>query len=318
MRANELLKNNPLVIADVGASGGLHPRWEEFTSSYKGILFEPDPREYEQLIKKVDNRIVIIDTALSDSKKEILFHLCKKQQVSSVFKPNTRFLDMFPDAGRHDVERTIQIQSDRMDSLLKEKGIQYVDFLKIDTQGFELAILKGASGYIGDIIGLQIEVEFVEMYLEQPLFSQVDEYVRKQGFELFDLQRYYWKRKNSIATGITKGQLIFGDTLYFKTPESILSDLNVSSDKLIRAICIYLIYGYVDLAQILFEESGLKKRLDKATLHLVTKLIQKQQRRSFIPRFKGKGFLRNTLQKITNIFEEHEWYSGSDKKLGNL
>ncbi|EMK04029.1 hypothetical protein LEP1GSC166_0690 [Leptospira kirschneri] len=72
----------------------------------------------------------------------------------------------------------------------------------------------------------------------------------KQGFELFDLQRYYWKRKNSIATGIIKGQLIFGDTLYFKTPESILSDLNVSSDKLIRAICIYLIYGYVDLAQI--------------------------------------------------------------------
>ncbi|EMK04005.1 hypothetical protein LEP1GSC166_0691 [Leptospira kirschneri] len=34
--------------------------------------------------------------------------------------------------------------------------------------------------------------------------------------------------------------------------------------------------------------------------------------------FKGKGFLRNTLQKITNIFEEHEWYSSSDKKLGNL
>ncbi|EKR34234.1 FkbM family methyltransferase [Leptospira interrogans] len=318
MITDKLLKTNPLIIADVGASGGIHPRWEKFTSFYKGILFEPDPREYEQLIKQKDTRILVIGTALSDSKQEISFNLCKRQQVSSAYLPNLKFLKAFPDAERYDVERAIKIKTDCIDSLLKDKEVKYIDFLKVDTQGLELSILKGASHYLNDTIGLQIEIEFVPMYLNQPLFPEVDEYIRTQGFTLFDLQRYYWKRKNSFATGIDKGQLIFCDTLYFKTPESILSAANLSNEKLVRTICIYLVYGYTDLAQVLFYEGDFKKRFDNATYNLINKLIAKQKKWQIIPRFRGKGHLRNILQKITNIFEEHEWYSGSDKNLGNL
>ncbi|EKP12124.1 FkbM family methyltransferase [Leptospira borgpetersenii] len=318
MITDKLLKSNPLVIADVGASGGMHPRWEKFTTCYKGILFEPDPREYEQLIKQKDTRILVIGTALSDSKQEISFNLCRRQQVSSAYLPNLKFLQAFPDAERYDVERTIKIKTDSIDFLLKDKEVRYIDFLKVDTQGLELSILKGASHYLNDTIGLQIEIEFVPMYLNQPLFPEVDEYIRTQGFTLFDLQRYYWKRKDSFATGIDKGQLIFCDTLYFKTPESILSAANLSNEKLVRTICIYLVYGYTDLAQVLFNEGDFKKRFDNVTYNLINKLIAKQKKWQIIPRFRGKGYLRNILQKITNVFEEHEWYSGSDKNLGNL
>ncbi|EMN13018.1 FkbM family methyltransferase [Leptospira borgpetersenii] len=318
MITDKLLKSNPLVIADVGASGGMHPRWEKFTTCYKGILFEPDPREYEQLIKQKDTRILVIGTALSDSKQEISFNLCRRQQVSSAYLPNLKFLQAFPDAERYDVERTIKIKTDSIDFLLKDKEVRYIDFLKVDTQGLELSILKGASHYLNDTIGLQIEIEFVPMYLNQPLFPEVDEYIRTQGFTLFDLQRYYWKRKDSFATGIDKGQLIFCDTLYFKTPESILSTANLSNEKLVRTICIYLVYGYTDLAQVLFNEGDFKKRFDNVTYNLINKLIAKQKKWQIIPRFRGKGYLRNILQKITNVFEEHEWYSGSDKNLGNL
>ncbi|EKO58929.1 FkbM family methyltransferase [Leptospira kirschneri] len=318
MITDKLLKSNPLVIADVGASGGMHPRWKKFTTCYKGILFEPDPREYEQLIKQKDNRILVIGTALSDSKQEISFNLCRRQQVSSAYLPNLKFLKAFPDAERYDVERTIKIKTDSIDFLLKDKEVRYIDFLKVDTQGLELSILKGASHYLNDTIGLQIEIEFVPMYLNQPLFPEVDEYIRTQGFTLFDLQRYYWKRKDSFATGIDKGQLIFCDTLYFKTPESILSAANLSNEKLVRTICIYLVYGYTDLAQVLFNEGDFKKRFDNVTYNLINKLIAKQKKWQIIPRFRGKGHLRNILQKITNVFEEHEWYSGSDKNLGNL
>lgn len=318
MITDKLLKSNPLVIADVGASGGMHPRWEKFTTCYKGILFEPDPREYEQLIKQKDTRILVIGTALSNSKQEISFNLCRRQQVSSAYLPNLKFLKAFPDAERYDVERTIKIKTDSIDFLLKDKEVRYIDFLIVDTQGLELSILKGASHYLNDTIGLQIEIEFVPMYLNQPLFPEVDEYIRTQGFTLFDLQRYYWKRKDSFATGIDKGQLIFCDTLYFKTPESILSAANLSNEKLVRTICIYLVYGYTDLAQVLFNEGDFKKRFDNVTYNLINKLIAKQKKWQIIPRFRGKGYLRNILQKITNVFEEHEWYSGSDKNLGNL
>ena len=48
---DKLLNNNHLVIVDVGASGGIHPRWSKTTEFYKGILFEPDHREFDALKK---------------------------------------------------------------------------------------------------------------------------------------------------------------------------------------------------------------------------------------------------------------------------
>ena len=38
-----MLENNPLWVVDIGASGGIDPRWEKSHYSYRGILFEPDP-----------------------------------------------------------------------------------------------------------------------------------------------------------------------------------------------------------------------------------------------------------------------------------
>ena len=49
MIADALLKNNPIWLVDIGASGGIDPRWQQFTSSLKAILFEPDPRDMKYL-----------------------------------------------------------------------------------------------------------------------------------------------------------------------------------------------------------------------------------------------------------------------------
>ena len=46
-----------------------------------------------------------------------------------------------------------------------------------------------------NVIGLEIEVEFEQMYIDQPLFNEVDAFVKEKGFSLFDIKRYYWKRK---------------------------------------------------------------------------------------------------------------------------
>ena len=46
--------------------------------------------------------------------------------------------------------------------------------MKIDTQGHELPILKGSVDYLYNAIGLEIEVEFAQLYRNQPLFNQVD------------------------------------------------------------------------------------------------------------------------------------------------
>ena len=226
-----LLNNNHLVIVDVGASGGIDPRWSKTTEFYKGILFEPDPREFDALKKNSDNNLIVINSALSDSNKEIELHLCKKQEVSSVYLPNFNFLNKFADSERFNVEKIIHLNADTLDNQLKKEGIDEVDFIKIDTQGYELSILKGCSSCLENVVGLEVEVEFESVYIGQPLFSEVDNYVKENGFILVDLKRYYWKRKLSEDTGIQKGQLVFGDALYLRTPEGLLSINNIERIK---------------------------------------------------------------------------------------
>ena len=313
---DKLLNNNHLVIVDVGASGGIHPRWSKATEFYKGILFEPDPREFDVLKKNSDNNLIVINSALSDSNKEIEFHLCKKQEVSSVYPPNFNFLNKFADSERFNVEKIIHLNADTLDNQLKKEGIDEVDFIKIDTQGYELSILKGCLSYLENVVGLEVEVEFEPVYIGQPLFSEVDNYVKENGFILVDLKRYYWKRKNNKNTGNRKGQIIFGDALYFKNPEQILSSSNISQEKIIRTIYVYLSYGYVDLSQVLLNNS--KNELEERVYILLLSLLKKYEKEKVINSNRVTRKFGFIFHKLSMLLEQGNDYSGTDRDLGNL
>lgn len=317
MVGNQLLANNPLWIVDVGASGGIDPKWAKFTSAYRGILFEPDPREYETLKSKSGKHLIVLNSALSDSVNTVDFNLCRKQQASSFYLPNTDFLNKFPESERFEVTKTIRIKTDTLDHQLRINGIAEIDFMKVDTQGHELPILKGSVDYLTNAIGLEIEVEFAQLYKDQPLFNQVDTFVRENDFELFDIKRYFWKRKGSIDTGGQKGQLVFGDALYFKTPEQVLLMNNITQEKMIRSICAYLVYGYLDLAQTLFYDANSQGLLAKEVHDRVALILSKYEKRNTVPSFRGKGRIQRLFEKIGNVFNSGGWYSGTDKSLGN-
>jgi FkbM family methyltransferase len=317
MRINNLLANNPLWLVDIGASGGIDPRWKNFTAALKAILFEPDPREYERLKYHRREDRIILNCALSDSIKEIDFYLCKKQETSSAYLPNHELLAKFPDAERYDVIKTVKIETDTLDNQLKKNGITEIDFIKIDTQGQELPILQGSLKSLNNVIGLEVEVEFIHLYKDQPLFDEVDKFIVKNGFELFDIRRYYWRRKNYYSFSRQKGQLVFGDALYFKNPEQVLLMKDITQEKIVRSICIYLLYGYAELAYILANCANKKGILAAETYTAIGSIISKLRDKPPIPSFRGKGRIQNFLQKLTDLFADTGWYSGTDRFLGN-
>lgn len=111
--------------------------------------------------------------------------------MSSGYQTNINFLSKFPDVKRFDVTKQITIKADTLNNQLQKNDISAVDFIKIDTQGYELPILKGGADYLDNVIGLEIEVEFAPLYENQALFGDVDSFVRGYGFELFDIKKYY-------------------------------------------------------------------------------------------------------------------------------
>ena len=313
-----LLENNNLIIVDIGASGGIHPRWKNLTPHFIGILFEPDSREYYTLKENSESNLIVLNSALSDSRKEVEFNLCKKQTVSSVYKPNFNFLDKFTNSERFKVEKNIKLNADTLGNQLKINNINEVDFIKIDTQGYELPILRGYANNFDSVIGLEIEVEFEPMYEGQPLFSDVDNFVKDKGFSLVDLKRYYWKRQNNVNTGNSKGQMIFGDALYFKSPEQILLMPNISQEKIIRCIFIYLAYGYVDLAQTLLKNATNKELLSEEIHDLLLIELKKYENNKILKGFKMRRKIAELFHNLSKKIDPGDDYSGTDRLIGNL
>jgi len=244
----ELLKNNQIIFVDIGASGGIHSRWKVLAQYYKAILFEPDPDAYNVLKMNNAENFLIINSALSDSNKEIDFFLCKGGDVSSVYHPNYGFLEKYTKFERFQVIKKMKIIADSLNNQLHINNIAEIDFIKIDVQGHELSILKGAGNYLDNVVGIDIEVEFAPLYTQQALFCDVDVYLREKGFELYDISQKYYHRNIKDKKIFGKGQLVWGDAIYFRSPEKIIQMPKLSQNKIIRSFCIYLLYGYTELA----------------------------------------------------------------------
>ena len=165
---------------------------------------------------------------------------------------------------------------------------------------------------------MEIEVEFVEMYQDQPLFDEVNGFVKNKGFSLIDLKRYYWKRKGTINTTNKKGQLIFGDALYFKTPEKILTISNITQEKIIRSIFIYLAYGYIDLSQVVLHEAKNMNLLSEEAFTSLVMTLKKYEKNELGKSFRLRKKISNLFHKLSIIINKDGSYSfGTDQKIGN-
>lgn len=110
------------------------------------------------------------------------FRLCSAPMTSSMLEPNIPLLRRFVQLEEvTTVVRRSEMQTKRLDDLLTDMGGR-VDFLKLDVQGYELAVLRGGETTLRDVLIVHTEVEFVEMYEKQPLFAEVDQFLRRAGF----------------------------------------------------------------------------------------------------------------------------------------
>jgi len=125
-------KQHPLTVIDIGARDGLEKKWKLAGKHLKTIGFEPDRQEFDRLAESVKNKnAVYFNTALYDKKTTLDFYIMRDRALSSVFKPNRKFLDNFPDSSRYDILEIIRIQTNTLDSIINENDID-ADFIKLD------------------------------------------------------------------------------------------------------------------------------------------------------------------------------------------
>jgi FkbM family methyltransferase len=100
--------------------------------------------------------------------------------TGSLYKPNKPLLDAFFQLG--DVVQLVAEHPVQTVSLDELSDLGCVDMIKIDVQGGELDVFKGGMKALNDALVIWTEVEFVELYEGQPLFAEVEQFLRAQGF----------------------------------------------------------------------------------------------------------------------------------------
>lgn len=143
------------------------------------VGFEPNPEALAVLDARKGPLERYFPHAVGDGGRHVL-HLCQAPGMTSLLEPDPAILGLFhgfPDWGT--VLGREEIQTVRLDDVPETAG---ADLLKLDIQGAELMVLQHAEARLRDAVVVQAEVEFLPLYRGQPLFSDVERYLRSQGF----------------------------------------------------------------------------------------------------------------------------------------
>ena len=177
-------KNYKVKIIDIGAAD-----MEGYTPNYKILMdlgiaeiigFEANQEACEALNKKNEITSLYLPYIIGDG-KSATFYETNYAPTSSLYPPNTKLLEKFHYLNEFTtVIKEHQVQTHRLDEISE---IDRADFIKIDIQGSELIALENGVNVLKTAVLVQVEVEFVEMYKGQPLFSDVDSFMRSQGFQ---------------------------------------------------------------------------------------------------------------------------------------
>ena len=319
-------------IVDVGARGGLHPRWQQSGFPVHGILFEPDPAAAEELRaefarsnKEADKEanqkdaISVFETALSEKEETISLNVFRFGGASSVYPLNYAEAEKYyADTSKFEVVERVELNARRLDDVLAENAISHVDAVKIDTQGFELSVLRGSVQTLERAVCVEVEVEFRPIYENQPLFPEVNAFLSERGFELFDLGRCFRARNECRDFGDRRGQLVWGDGLYFKSPETFVRTPNLTDEHILGAFQTYLVYGYPDAAQVLLQL--VSNQVAAATKAEMTQGLAGFRKQPFkrSPATRVKRLVRRLAEKVVSaLAEEHPHAFRRDAELGN-
>ena len=247
---SKLLNGNKLIALDVGAQGGffnanIFPK--RYNNFFDPILVEPIADEAKKLIQK--NYKVISKGLWSTNCKKKLYFLGKRSYSSSMYKPSKSGFDLYnfkkKDFTLFDISKEIEIECTTAKDSLNALDVKNLDFLKIDTQGSELEILKGLGEYLPLMI--KIEVQVVPMYEDVPNWTELINYLYKINYMTCE----WIEIGTHLTRAPTEMDMIFIPNYLTELGKKII----LSSEK--KFVSLMLIFGHIKLLQIISEKLNL-------------------------------------------------------------
>lgn len=254
-------------VVDIGANpeDGITPPYFPLleTGDVDVIGFEPNAACLAKLNAKKKSNETYFPYTIGDGQRRTL-HWCRAPGMSSLLEPNEavmKLLHGFPAYAK--VLATTDVETVRLDDIPETVG---TEFIKIDVQGGELIALSGATRRLKDVLAVHTEVMFIPMYKDQPLFADIESFMRQQGFILHRFIDMGDRALSPFAIDQTPhmpgSQAVWSDAVFVRD----LTRLERFADRQLHVLAViaHAFYGSYDLTTFLLGEHDRRHGTDLA------------------------------------------------------
>jgi hypothetical protein len=284
---DKVFSGSELVLVDVGMRGGIQQHWTMLKDQLRVIGFEPDEAECRRLNSaQTEWNQVCFPVFLDSLPRERGGYQRAHNRAADGLHPNKGGGQRFgvpqdnnwAAAGRitqqnqnihvkdlmklNQAPSTTFVKTTTYEIVSDDNGLPTPDFMKVDVEGAEYDVLRGAERFLGPdgMFGLEVEVRIAPL-MDAPSFTEVCQYLAGRGYHPYNMSLTRFSRNalplepdgyhtdhldNPMLDGPTqRGQVISGDFVFFR--DLIVDDV-VSPLRILKCAAVLEIYNLPDCA----------------------------------------------------------------------
>ncbi|HEX3971045.1 MAG TPA: FkbM family methyltransferase [Stellaceae bacterium] len=182
-----IVLGTPLILVDIGAAGGLQPKWRRHRHQTRPVMFEPNPTEAARL--RLAPNTIVVESGLAAEAGMHQLNIAHWWGCSSMLDPDPATLDGYKIAPLYAAEQQVTIECRRYDELYHEGKVPAPDAIKVDVEGFEYQVLSGFGDLLQGVIGIETEAWFYPVFKGQKLLQDLVELLGTYDLRLRRLEK---------------------------------------------------------------------------------------------------------------------------------
>lgn len=192
------------VLMDVGAAGTSPAVWRPVAGLSTLIAFDPDARNPDPSFGRNFARAIMVGAAVipDDAGDVANFILTEYPSCSSMLEPDLEALGSFVFRDYFKPVKRVSAPATSLNRVVSEHGLAGINWLKIDSQGLDLRILKSLSpDNLGRLLAVDIEPGLIDAYKDEDLFPECHSWLKANGFWMaeYHCQAYAKIRPETVA-----------------------------------------------------------------------------------------------------------------------
>ncbi len=212
------------------------------------VAFEPDERLCDTQNANGRAGVTFYPTALGRTEERRDFYNTEHPMCSSLYRPTAELLSHYNNMEVARLKEVTTVETVSLDGFVSSQAVGAVDFIKIDIQGAELEVFQGGVTTLAEVLAIVSEAEFIEHYVDQPLFGDVCAFLSTQGLQFQKFLGFGGRTLKPIVIDDNPNavsQQMWTDALFIR---NLFARAKLGHEQYLKVAVLAMLYRCVDVA----------------------------------------------------------------------